>query len=120
FLGMLLEGFGVDARYFGIGAELDLRDLESLAHLLQRDGGGGVDALGVEASLAEAGGERHRETAGMRRADQLLGVRAGRAFEAGAERILPFKCAAPQLHAAAAVLQVSVPRRFRVPRWHKH
>ena len=46
-----------------------------------------LDALGLDAGLAELRRQRHREAARVRGAEQLLGVRARRALEARAERI---------------------------------
>jgi hypothetical protein len=53
FFGVVLESFLVDAGDLGFGFELDLGDLEAFADLVEGDVGGGGDAGGVEAGLAQ-------------------------------------------------------------------
>src|SRR5204862_2225877 len=60
-----------------------------------------------------AGREGHREAAGVRGAEQLLGIGAGRAFRARLERVRPRERAAAERQRAFAVLEVAFPMGFR-------
>src|SRR6185295_1090963 len=114
FLGLaggFLEGRFVVARHFGLVVEFDAGDLEALAHLLDVHLGRGGDALGREAGAAEAGRERHREAAGVRGADQLLGIGASRFLEARAERVAALEGAAPQSHRSLSLFEGPFPDR---------
>src|SRR6266571_8311117 len=108
-LGLILEGLRVDLRDLGFGVEIDARDPERLADLLQVHLRARLDPLRRKAGPPETGGERHREAAGMRRADQLLGVRPRPALEARRERVGPLEGAAAELHPAPSLLQVAFP-----------
>src|SRR5690606_27887381 len=117
-LGLLLERRLVDPRHFRLGLELDARNGEAAALLLDVHGRYGVDALRGVAGRGQPRRERHREAAGMRRADQLFGIGAVAAFEPRAERIGTRIGAAPQAHLAVAAPQVAPPLGLCCPRNH--
>src|SRR5436190_6370065 len=82
---------------------------------LQRDLGGGLDALGRQPGFAELGGERHRETTGVRRGDQLLGIRPRLVLEAGDEAVgRVLERAALRAHRSRAGLEIALPHCARV------
>src|SRR5688500_2167910 len=115
-LGVFLElGLG-DVGDGGLCGELDPRDLEALADLLEMNLRRRADPGRGKAALAQPGREGHRETAGVGGADQFFRIRAGltwRAFETGSERVGQVQGAAARLHRALAVLQRTFPNRVR-------
>ena len=91
------------------GAQLDALDREAVVDLVEVDGRVGLDALHVVAGLAQLAGEGHREAAGVRRRDQLLGVRAVALLEARLERVRALVGAAAHPHRPVALGQRAVP-----------
>src|SRR5205807_10666870 len=69
------------------------------------------DALPIFPRLLESRRERHAEARRVRRGDQLLGVRAWLAFEAGGEGVGPGERAARRLEGPLPVLELSLPNR---------
>ena len=106
------KGRGIDAGYFRFRIQVNFGNAKTLTDLFQVDGGGGVDARGREAALAQTGGQRHGETPGMRCGNQLLGIGSNATFKPGGKRILPFVGAASQLHRSFAVKKIALPFRF--------
>src|SRR5262245_54598625 len=103
------------ARDLGHQVERRLGDSEARVLLLHRDRAGDLEALRGEAGVAELARERHREAAGVRRRDQLLGVRALAALEAGAERVLGLvEDAAVGGDESLPVLETALPDRGRL------
>jgi len=108
--GGILEGLGAGARNDGFDGQVDGRDGKAVVHLVQRDFGLGVQALGDHARFGQDVRQRHGEAAGMGRAQQFLGVGAGRVAEAGVETIgLVLERAALRGDRAFAGLQVARP-----------
>src|SRR6202035_992523 len=62
-------------------------DGKPIADFFERDVGLGLHLLSGELGLAQYQRQRHGETGGMRRADQLLRVRARLALEAAGEAV---------------------------------
>src|SRR5262249_46371657 len=83
-LGDRLEARGVGPGRGDLGGEVDAGDRESVALAVEANVGVRLDALRLDAGLLEAEREGHRETAGQRRSDHLLGVARGLALEARA------------------------------------
>jgi endonuclease/exonuclease/phosphatase (EEP) superfamily protein YafD len=78
-----------DIRHLGRRIEMDTCDRPArLRMILQRYDRAGRNRLGGESRLLQLGRKRHAETAGVRRADQLLGIGARPLFEPGTEGIL--------------------------------
>src|SRR5690606_2750194 len=102
----------VDTGDIGIERELDGSDREAFAGFRQRDRGVGAHTGRFVARLLEHQRQRHREAAGVRRGDQLLGIRAGSAFETRRETVrLILEHAALDRDRASAVLQSAAPGR---------
>src|SRR4051794_201722 len=86
------------------------RDGKTVALLLERDIRLGFHVLGGELGFAEDQRQRHGETGGMGRANQLFRVRAGLAFEATGEAIrIVLERAALGRDRALAVLDSALP-----------
>src|SRR5207244_64147 len=66
------------------------------------------------ARLLESGRERHAEAGGVRRGDELLGVRAWLPLEAGREAVRPAEDTGARLEGACAVLELSFPHGGRL------
>ena len=117
-LGVFGESRSVDSGNFGLTVELDPGDREAGVVLEQLHSRLARDALRREARAAETGGERHREASGVRRAQELFGVRSGALLEARRERVAPFESSATQLDRAVSVLQSAVPDGVRFANGH--
>ena len=65
--------------------------------------------VGGEAGLGEPIGERHREAAGVRRRDELLGVGALALLEARLERVVPLVAALAGADGAGTLGEVPLP-----------
>src|SRR4051794_9117998 len=98
---------------------MDRGDRESITLLLQGDIGPGFHLLGSEFGFSEDQGQRHGETRGVRRADQLLGVRARLAFKAAGEavRIIVGRAAFGR-DGTLAILDATLPFRRSMSRCH--
>src|ERR1700716_3421005 len=98
---------------------MDRGDGEAIALLFQRDIGPGLHLLGSEFGFAEDQRQRHGETGGVRRADQLLRVRARPALEAAGEAIgIILERAAFGRDSTLAVLDAALPFRRSISRRH--
>src|SRR4051812_19635118 len=117
-LGEFFERLFIDARDLAFGLQDDLGDLEALADLVERDVGGGVHAPGLVPGLAEPGRQGHRETGGMRRADELFGIGAGGVLEARAERIAALERAALAGIISVSAFEIAGPGCFCVTSGH--
>src|SRR2546422_3426906 len=85
---------------------------ESIGHLFQRDRGRSLDSLRLEPRFAELRRKRHRETTGVRCADELLWIGTFFVFETGAEGICDTReHAALCGNSAAAVFEAALPDR---------
>jgi hypothetical protein len=105
---VVLEVLVREARDDGLRAQVDPVDRDVVAVDPDADLRGGLDALGLVARLREDVRERHREAAGVRGADELLGVRALAVLEAGGGGEVAADAGAG-LHPFAPVLEVAVP-----------
>src|SRR5437764_5028450 len=115
-LGLLrhaLEGCLVDARDVAFGRKLDARHPPSRVALVEMHGRLGSNFLRLMTGLREPVGERHRKTAGVRRADQLLRIGAGTILHPALERIRSLEGAAPQPHRSRSILERLLPYGFR-------
>ena len=85
-------------------------DGKTVALLFQRDVGLGLHVLGGELGLAKDQRQRHGETGGVRRADQLFRIGAGLALEAAGEAVgVIVQRAALGRDRALAVLDAALP-----------
>jgi hypothetical protein len=73
--------------YATVNNLLTNHDGKAIGHLLERNLGCGLHALGGELGFAENQRQSHREASGMGRADEFLGIGAGLALEPAAEAI---------------------------------
>src|SRR5437870_10308939 len=113
-LGCLLEGLVVDSRHATGDLQGDLRD--ALARL-KRHGGRRLELLRRMPVLREPVRERHRETGGVGRSDELLWARhATRLLRArGPAHVEPAdRAARDRVDPALAAHQVPPPRHFRL------
>src|SRR5207249_7380545 len=69
--------------------------------------------------LPERGRQRHAETGGVRRRDELFGVRALFSLEPGGKRVRAAERAAPGLEVPLPVLELAFPDRHRLTRGHR-
>ena len=75
--------------------------------------------LSTEAAVTlEPPRQRHAEAGGVRRRDQLLGIRAGRLLEPGAEPVVAADLAALGLEGALPALEPALPDRRCFANWH--
>src|SRR5258708_2108869 len=87
-----------------------LGDAEAVANFFETHGCGGLHFLGGQARAAKLRGERHRETPGVRRGQQLFGIRAYAVLETRTEGILGLlEDAALGGNRAFAALEVTLP-----------
>src|SRR5665811_2382615 len=85
-------------------------DGEAVTLLVESDFRGCLHLVGGELCLAEDQRQRHREAAGVRRADQLLGIGAGLAFEACGKAVGVFlECSALGRNCSLSVLDPAAP-----------
>src|SRR5438552_13731390 len=120
-LGLLrhaLEGCLVDARDVAFGRKVDARNPPSRVALVEMHGRLGSNFLRLVAGLREPIGEGHRKTAGVRRADQLLGIGARTILHSALERIRSLEGAARKSHRSRSVLQRLLPYGFRCTHGH--
>src|SRR4051812_17491997 len=108
-LGRLAEAVLIHARHARARRELDALDREAVALLAEADLGVGDDGLGLVPGLAQHDGERHREAARVRGADELLGIAARAVLHARLVRVRALERARAQRHAAAALGDGAVP-----------
>src|SRR4051794_9822349 len=85
--GQLLEPVPFNPRHPRTQGQRRLRDPKALALFLQGDSSLGGEFGRGEAGTLELKGQRHRETAGVSRGDQLLRVGSRLALKAGLERV---------------------------------
>ncbi len=95
----------VEAGRAAFGLQLDAGEGRAGRRRAEMHLGDRVDALGHMAGLAEDGGERHGEAAGMRGRDQLFRIGARPILEARREGIGAFEDAAAEPQPAGAFLQ---------------
>src|SRR6266498_3582959 len=106
----LSESLGGGAGDLSDDLQMRLRDGPVRVHAVERDRGRRAQALRHEVHLAELGRERHREAAGVRRGDELLGVGPLAVFEPCRERIgAVLKHATLRRDGAFSGLQVPLP-----------
>ena len=100
----------VRAGYLRVQRQMHRGDGKTVALLFQRDVGLGLHVLGGELGLAQDQRQRHGETGGVRRADQLFRVGAGLALEAAGEAVgIIIQRAALGRDRALAVLDAALP-----------
>src|SRR5947209_15686676 len=99
----------IDARCGHGGRQVDPRDHDALVVAAQQHGGFRVDGRRRVPVARERETERHRVARGVRGGEQLLGVRARVATEAGAERVVRGDEAALGGHGAFAARDVALP-----------
>ena len=112
-----LEGRIVDAGHHRPDGELHVRDLESLADLVDRARRTGLHRRGGKAGLLEAKAQRHAEAGCLGRREELLGIGADRVTEAGVERVGAAQSRLA-LEASAAGRQATFPDCGRISRRH--
>src|SRR5262245_31618819 len=117
-LRLLREAVRIDTRDFRLGPQLDARDGEATAALLEMHLRRGGDALRCEAGLTQSRRQRHREAARVRATNQLLGIRALAILETRWKRVASFERAAPELDVPLPITQAALPYRFRLA--HRH
>ena len=89
---------------------MDRRDGETALYFFQRDLGGRFQFFGGELCLAQDQRQRHGEAAGVRRADQLLRVRARHPLKPAGEAVgMRLQGAALGRDRAFAVLESAAP-----------
>src|ERR1700682_4657257 len=94
-------------------------DGKTIALLFKRDVGFGLHLLGGELGFTEDQRQRHGETGGMRRPDQLFRVRARLALETAGEAVgIILQRAALGRDRALAVLDTALPFGRSECRWH--
>src|SRR5450755_2194383 len=86
-VGKLLKFCIVRTRDLGFQDQMDGRDREAVGLLFKRHVGLGLHMLGGELRFAENERQRHREAAGMRRADQFFRIGPRLALEAAGKAI---------------------------------
>src|SRR5690606_25705868 len=104
-LGRGLERRRVDPRHGPAGHEADLRDGAGIHRHLRR----GLDRGGGRPRLLQHARELHREAAGVGGRDELLGIRAGGALEAGLEGVVAGEGAGLRGEPAVAGAEDAIP-----------
>src|SRR3989441_11746396 len=105
--------------YTTLFRSLDFCDGKPVADLFQFHCRAGVDALRRDACARKLRGQRHREAAGVGRADQLFRVSSRLArFKSGLERIWAVKGTAPDFQPPAPFGQITFPFCLCVLCWH--
>src|SRR5438067_7756656 len=108
----------IDVGHFRFTVELDFRDLEPFADFVDVHRRGRMHALRLKSRASEAGGKRHRETARVRRADQLLRIGSLAVFESRSERVAALERSAAEFDAAGTFAKIPFPLGFRFSQWH--
>ena len=100
----------IGAGHLALQREMDRGDRVAFALLVERHARRGIEYIGLEIGFTEDQRQRHGEAGGMGRADQLLGVAAGLAFEAAGEAVgIGAERAALGRDRALAVLDAAFP-----------
>src|ERR1035441_882103 len=117
-----IEGGRGGARNLGLQFEMAFGDGKTAFGLLERDGGGDVDALGGQAGSAQLPGPSHGEAAGVRGGKQFLRIRSGAVLKARRKRVLRIgKRAAGSGYGSLALFEIALPDgrcvTFHVSSW---
>src|SRR5207249_9741274 len=113
-LGGLLEPGLVEARHPPPYLELHLGDLGRPVDHVHGARRRGLDPGDGLPGLLEPGRQRHAETGGARRRDELFGVRALLSLEPGGTRVRAAERAAPGLEVPLPALEPAFPERHRL------
>src|SRR5207249_2160126 len=117
--GRLLEPRLIEARHPPLHLELHLGDLGCPVHHFQGARGGGLHPGHGLPGFFEAGRQGHAEAGGVRRGNQLFGVRAFLPLEPSRERVRTVERAAAGLEVPLPVLELAFPDRHRLTRGHR-
>src|SRR5204862_1997263 len=95
--------------------EMALGDCETVGELVERNGRSRLELACGHAGVSELRRERHRETAGVRRGEELFGVSADPILKPRAERVLRLlQHTAIRRNRAPPIFQTALPNRGRL------
>src|SRR5437773_842324 len=117
--GRLLKPRLIEARHPPLHLELHLGDLGCPVHHFQGARGGGLHPGHGLPGFFEAGRQGHAEGGGVRRGNQLFGVRAFLPLEPSRERVRTVERAAAGLEVPLPFLELAFPDRHRLTRGHR-